>query len=40
MVLMDKYLIALFKKAVINRETLISYARDKEAIEMMFNNED
>jgi twitching motility protein PilT len=39
MILMDKYLIALFKKEVINKETLISYARDKEGIEMMFNNE-
>lgn len=40
MILMDKYLIALFKKGIINKDTLISYSRDKEAIEMMFNNED
>ena len=39
MILMDKYLIALFRKNIINRETLISYARDKEAIEMMFNEQ-
>lgn len=39
MILMDKYLIALFKKNIINRETLISYSRDKEAIEMMFNEQ-
>lgn len=37
MILMDKYLIALFKKKLISRENLLSYARDKEAIEMMFN---
>ena len=38
MILMDKYLIALYKKDIITKDTLISYARDKEAIEMMFNN--
>jgi hypothetical protein len=37
MILMDKYLIALFRKKIINKDTLISYARDKDAIEMMFN---
>ncbi len=36
MVLMDKYLIALFKKEIISKDSLISYSRDKEAIEMMF----
>ena len=36
MILMDKYLIALYKKWLISKETLISYARDKENIDMMF----
>ncbi len=36
MILMDKYLIALYKKAIISKETLNSYSRDKESIEMMF----
>jgi hypothetical protein len=39
MILMDKYLIALFRKKIINKDTLISYARDKETIEMMFNEQ-
>jgi len=37
MILMDKYLIALYKKWLISKENLMSYARDKEVIEMMFN---
>ncbi len=37
MILMDKYLIALYKKGFISKENLFSYARDKENIEMMFN---
>lgn len=35
MILMDKYLLALYKKDMISREMLISYSRDKENIEMM-----
>lgn len=38
MVLMDKYLIFLFKKWFISKETLFSYARDKEWIEMLIND--
>ncbi len=37
MILMDKYLMALYKKNIISKETLMSYARDKEWIEMMLN---
>jgi len=36
MILMDKYLIVLYKKWLISREILWSYARDKENIEMQF----
>jgi len=35
MILMDKYLSILYSKGIINKETLISYARDKEWIEML-----
>jgi len=35
MVLMDKYLVALHKKKMISTASLMSYARDKDAIEMM-----
>lgn len=35
MILMDKYLLVLFQKWMISKETLISYARDKDSIEMM-----
>ena len=35
MILMDKYLIALYKKWFINKEILMSFARDKENIEML-----
>lgn len=38
MILMDKYLLALFKKWLISEITLMSNVRDKEAIEMMINN--
>ena len=38
MILMDKYLIALYRKWLITKETLVSNARDKENIEMMFTN--
>ena len=38
MILMDKYLIALYKKWLISKESLFSYARDKENIEMQFPN--
>jgi hypothetical protein len=34
---MDKYLIALYKKNMISKETLFSYIRDKESIEMLIN---
>lgn len=37
MVLMDKYLLFLFKKNIISKETLFSYARDKEWMEMLIN---
>lgn len=37
MILMDKYLIFLYKKWIISRETLFSYARDKDWIEMLIN---
>lgn len=37
MILMDKYLFALYKKNIISKETLISYVRDKEWIELMIN---
>jgi len=35
MILMDKYLLALYKKKIISKDTLISYIRDKEGVEMM-----
>lgn len=35
MILMDKYLIALFKKGFISKETLLSFARDKDNIDML-----
>lgn len=35
MVLMDKYLVLLYNKWLINKDTLFSYARDKEGIEML-----
>gem|GEM_PF-989318 len=34
MILMDKYLLALYKKNIISKETLLSFARDKEILEM------
>ena len=37
MILMDKYLLALYNKQIISKETLMSYVRDKESIEMMIN---
>lgn len=35
MILMDKYLLLLYKKSMISRESLIAYARDKDGIEML-----
>lgn len=35
MILMDKYLLALYKKWMISKITLLSHVRDKEGIEMM-----
>jgi twitching motility protein PilT len=35
MILMDKYLLALYKKWVISKEILHSYSRDKDSIDMM-----
>lgn len=35
MIIFDKYLIALYNKWLITKETLISYAREKDNIEMM-----
>lgn len=37
MILMDKYLLALHMKKIINKETLLSFVRDKESISMMLN---
>lgn len=34
MILMDKYLLLLFQKNIISKETLLSYTRDKEILEM------
>jgi len=38
MILMDKYLIALYNKKIISKDILLSYIRDKDGIEMMLNN--
>ncbi|MCD5385101.1 type IV pilus twitching motility protein PilT [Candidatus Gracilibacteria bacterium] len=35
MILMDKYLMALYTKNIISKDSLISYVRNKEGIEMM-----
>ena len=35
MILMDKYLLVLYNKKIISKETLLWYVRDKESIEMM-----
>jgi twitching motility protein PilT len=35
MILMDKYLVALFRKNLISRETLLSFSRDKDNIELL-----
>lgn len=35
MILMDKYLLALYKKNIISAETLKSFSRDKDSIDMM-----
>jgi len=35
MILMDKYLIYLYKNNIISKESLLSYARDKDGIEML-----
>jgi hypothetical protein len=32
---MDKYLLALYKKNIISAETLKSFSRDKDSIDMM-----
>ena len=37
MILMDKYLTALYQKNIISKDTLLSYIRDKENIEMLIN---
>jgi len=37
MILMDKYLIALYKKWIIDKDTLYSYIRDKDSAEMLLN---
>jgi twitching motility protein PilT len=37
MILMDKYLMALYHKKMISKITLMSYVRDKEGTEMMIN---
>lgn len=35
MILMDKYLLALYKKEIITKDTLLSFARNKDEIEML-----
>ena len=35
MILMDKYLILLYKKWVISKENLLAYSRDKDGVEML-----
>jgi hypothetical protein len=35
MILMDKYLLALYQKNFISKETLLAFARDKESLEMI-----
>ena len=35
MILMDKYLVALYKKWIISKDSLMSYVRDKDGIEML-----
>lgn len=35
MILMDKYLIFLYKKKIISHDTLMSYARDRDGIELL-----
>lgn len=35
MILMDKYLVALYKKNIISKPSLLSYARDGDSVEMM-----
>ena len=37
MILMDKYLIALYNKKIISKESLMSYVRDKDGVEMLLN---
>lgn len=37
MILMDKYLIFLYKKWVISKDTLFSYARDKDGVDLLIN---
>ena len=37
MILMDKYLIALYNKKIISKEILMSYIRDKESASMLIN---
>ncbi len=39
MILMDKYLTILYKKWVITKDTLLSYIRDKDWIDMLLKNE-
>jgi Tfp pilus assembly pilus retraction ATPase PilT len=37
MILMDKYLVALYKKWLISKDSLISYSRDKQWVKMLIN---
>ncbi len=37
MILMDRYLVALYKKGYISKDSLISFSRDKEWVEMLIN---
>ena len=37
MILMDKYLMALYSKEIISKDTLMSFVRDKEGTELMIN---
>ena len=35
MILMDKYLLALYAKWLITKEVVLAYARDKDSVELM-----
>lgn len=39
MILMDKYLLFLYKKWIISKDTLMSYVRDKDGVEMLISED-